>query len=662
MNIRSLLLPCLFSALTTTLVAAPPQYSARKDIATGFQHLQGLAVADFNGDGIADIAVTDSSDKRVVVYLGKKDNTFSAPISTLVQTSVATTTGLHNLVAGDFNEDGKQDLVVSINGSEPFIYLSGNGDGTFTQRSIISGSLQWFQNARVVDVNHDSHLDLVINANPGFVEYQGDGHGNFQRPSTANLGPPQYSNDLLVADFNGDNNVDVITALPMQSVIPTGIVFNAGNGDGTFKPYVVVSGTSNIVASPTYLAVADLNGDGKQDILIGETSADILFYGKGDGTFDLTNFDSPPTLPPINPNISAVPLVAAADVNGDGKVDAIIADDASQTVDVDINNGSGSFMGQSGHYNVPDVTLGIDPGTSHLAIADVNGDGLPDIILTNNKTQNVFVFFSIRPRTTPTATLTSSANSQFVGTSLSFTVKITGTTNYTPTGTVTLLDGTTSLGQQTLDSTGQVVFSLSNLAAGQHSLTASYSGDTNFLAATSSALTQSITDFQVTLPTSSQTVTAGGTATYSLTVTPAGGLTGSISLTCSQLPSLVTCDPVTVPITGQPATATLTVHTTAPVTRSASTIHAAALGLLSIALTAFLPLRRRRNVQLLAVLTACTLIGLATGCSSGSSGSKTPTVVSPGTPQGSTQFTITSSITLGGQTFTRTTNATLVVQ
>lgn len=658
---RTFLFPCLFSAFATTLLAAPPQYTARKDIATGFQHLQGLAVADFNGDGIADIAVTDSADKRVVVYLGRKDNTFSAPIPTLVQTSVATTTGLFNLVAGDFNEDGQQDLIVGINGSEPFIYLSGNGDGTFKQQSIISGSLQWFQNARVVDLNHDSHLDLVVTANPGFAVYLGDGHGNFQRPSIFNLGPPQYSSDLVVADFNGDNNVDVLTALPNQSLSPTGIALNLGNGDGTFKPYNVVGDPTHMVSSPQYLAVADFNGDGKQDILIGETYTVILFYGKGDGTFDLANPDAPATLPPINPNNLAIPLVAAADMNGDGKVDAVIADDASQTIDVDINNGSGSFMKYMGNFTVPDVTLSIDPGTSHLAIADLNGDGLPDIVVTNSKTQNVTIFFSIRPKTTPTVTLTSSAGSQFVGTSLSFTAKITGTTNFMPTGTATLLDGTTSLGQQTLDANGQAVFSFSNLTAGQHSLTASYPGDTNFLAATSSALTQSITDFQVTLPTSSETVTAGGTATYSLTVAPAGGLTGSITITCSQLPSLASCDPLTIPITGQPATATLNVHTTAPVTRSISTTHAAAVGLLSLGLITLLPSRRRRSLQLLTGLIALTLVSFAAGCG-GSSSSKTPTVVTPGTPQGTSQFTITSAITLGTQTLTRTSTATLVIQ
>ena len=161
----------------------------------------------------------------------------------------------------------------------------------------------------------------------------------------------------------------------------------------------------------------------------------------------------------------------------------------------------------------------------------------------------------------------------------------------------------------------------------------------------------------------SQTITAGGVATYTLNVTPAGGLIGSITITCSQLPALTTCDPITVPINGQPATAALTVHTTAPVTRSTSTIRAAAFGLFSIVLTALLPLRRRRSFQLITGLVAINIIGSLAGCSSGtSSATKTPVVVTPGTPQGSTPFTITSTVTLSGQTLTHTTTGTLVVQ
>jgi hypothetical protein len=647
MNIKSLLLPCLFSALTTTLVAAPPQYSARKDIATGFTYLNSLAVADFNGDGKPDFAVADQGSPTLLVYLNKGDGTFADPVKTVLSINGAAGGAL---IAGDFDQDGKQDLVICIRPHDSGTYdlspivLGGNGDGTFTFRSRIAGTGQ-VTSGIVANIPGDSYLDLILSGNSlGTLIATGYGGGQFTRSPIS--GTNFNTKALVTTDLNGDSNPEIVASV-LNS--PTIQVFSGRTYFSLLNTFV----TPGITNTQT-MSAADFNGDGKLDLLLGSTGRASIIFGNGDATFQTTTYRS---LALPQATTTATAFTATADVNNDQKPDVIVADAGSNTLNIFLNDGAGTFP-----QTAPDFTVDMPQYVSQMQVADFNGDGIPDIILTNYQTQNVSVFLSIRPKTTPTATLTSSANSQFVGTSLSFTAKITGTTGTMPTGTVTLLDGTTSLGQQTLDSTGQAVFSLANLTAGQHSLTASYSGDTNFNTATSSALAQSITDFQVTLPTSSQTVTAGGTATYSLTVTPAGGLTGSISLTCSQLPSLATCDPVTIPITGQPATATLTVHTTAPVTRSASTIHAAALGLLSIALTVLLPLRRRRNLQLLTVLTACTLIGLATGCSSGSSGSKTPTVVSPGTPQGATPFTITSSITLGGQTLTRTTTATLVVQ
>src|SRR5258706_12896254 len=93
-------IPCL----ATTL-----QFKPRQDINTNFQHLTGLAVGDFNGDGKPDIAVTDNAQKQVVVYLNNGNGSFSSPIITPIQMGAL---GAGAIVVGDFNEDGKQDLIV----------------------------------------------------------------------------------------------------------------------------------------------------------------------------------------------------------------------------------------------------------------------------------------------------------------------------------------------------------------------------------------------------------------------------------------------------------------------------------------------------------------------------------------------------------------------
>jgi hypothetical protein len=291
-----------------------------------------------------------------------------------------------------------------------------------------------------------------------------------------------------------------------------------------------------------------------------------------------------------------------------------------------------------------------------MGVADLNGDRLPDIVVANNVTQNISIFLSIGPKTLPEVTVSPSSPFAPVGSAIKVTVKVAGSNGIVPTGPVTLMDGSTSLGQQTLDVNGQAIFTLSNLAAGYHTFSAVYAGDINYFSQTSILVSQAITDLQIVSTTPSQTITAGATAGYSLTVTPVGGFAGTITITCSQLPSLATCDPVTVTVLDkQTASATLTVKTVAPV-RSQNSTSRYAFALLP--LFAVCCVRRRLLAPLLGITLICTLSLFVTGCSSDKSSSTS----TPGTPSGSSTFTITASGSFLGQPLTRTTTATLVVQ
>jgi FG-GAP repeat. len=650
---KSALLPCLLSVfIATTALAAPPQYSQRKDIATSFKYLNSLAVADFNGDGKPDFAIADSGTQNIRIYLDRGGGNFSDPVVTVTPDSKL---GGGTVLAGDFDEDGKQDLIVSPNGlvtgtyNTYLLFFSGNGDGTLTFRSSISGVLTDLA-AIAIDLNQDSHLDLITGTVPLNISY-GDGHGSFTTQSF--YGATPLIEGLAVGDFNGDSKMEIVSATASTTQFGAVQYLQLPS----MFSQLLVRDITRIIYQPQTIAATDFNGDGKPDLLIGGSnlnpgtpSSAVILLGKGD-----FSFLAPINLALPNATLRGEAYTSVADFNNDKKPDVVVADVASSTLDIFLNDGTGTFP-----QTAPDFTTTDFPQkVGQIRTADFNADGVPDVIITNYQNNNVSIYLS---QTAPTLTLTSASPSVFTGSSVIITAKTTTASGVAPTGTVTLMNGSASLGQQTLDASGQATFSLTNLSTGQHSLSATYSGDSNFTAATSAALTQSISDFQVSVPTASQTVTAGGVATYTLNVTPAGGLTGSVTVTCSQLPTLTTCDPVTVPINGQPATATLTVHTTAPVTRNNSTVHVATFGLFSIALTALLPLSRRRHLRLLATITAFTLISFAAGCSSGTSANKTPVVVTPGTPQGSAAFTITSTITLGGQTLTHTSTATLVVQ
>jgi hypothetical protein len=635
---------CAIPCLATTL-----QFKPRQDINTSFQHLTGLAVGDFNGDGKPDIAVTDSVQKVVVVYLNNGNGTFSSPITTTIQMGAL---GAGAIVAGDFNEDGKLDLIVgTISGSQANIFLSGNGDGTFTQGQTLPGPFGFFS-AAGVDINHDSHLDLIAGGNGTLYVYLGDGHGNFTPQSFTNQGPSDAFFSVVAGDFNNDSKIDfVATAFNSNN-----LRYFAGNGDGSFAaPSVLTSHFSN----PRFLTSADFNGDGKRDLLLGFPDIASIFLGNGDGTFQLNNNPFLPTPLPINPlpTTAGAPAIAAADMDGDGKIDAIAADSASNSMNVFLNDGSGTFP-----QSVPDFTASVPAAYNQLQVADLNGDGLPDIIATNYVTQNISIFLSIRQPTKPTVTLTGGASQSFVGTpSLSFTTQVTGVQSLIATGLVTLLDGTTSLGQQTLNASGQATFSVTNPATGQHSFSVSYAGDSNYLTATSNVLADSVTDFQLSLPSSAQTVSHGATATYNLALTPVAGFTGSISFACSGLPSGASCATTATSINGQPATVALNVTTTSAsfihaVVRESHVVETAALSIASLVLTILLP-RRRAFPKLVLVLFTAIGLGLSLGCSGGSNGSTNTNNPTPVT----TAFTITGSATQSGQPVSHQVSASITI-
>ncbi|HEU4636410.1 MAG TPA: FG-GAP-like repeat-containing protein [Edaphobacter sp.] len=608
-----------------------------------------MAVADFNGDGVPDFALAQNTG-QVSVYLNQGNETFSPPITTTISTDPTKTIG--SLFAGDFDEDGKQDLIaMMLNGSSEV--LLGNGAGTFALQSTIAVGPGRIGNGVVVDINGDSHLDFIAGNDRTIDVAFGDGRGSFTVTYLGYPLTPMFSAALgvLAVDLNSDSKKDLVFGVAVGSDLNL-VRYFPNNGNNTFASSGSVLGTQ--IQKPASLSSADFNGDGKADLLIAGSPKVGVILGDGSGSFQPTGANVHFLTLPQPKTVLCSAYAVPADVNKDSKPDIVVLDTCSSTIDVYVNDGTGAFSQSS-----PDFTGQASLFYEALLTADFNGDGLPDPIMISPENGGlVSIFYSVKP--VPTLAISSSNPTSLTGSSLTITAKVGDGGSPVPTGAVTLSEGSNSLGQQTLDGSGTAKFSLSNLAVGQHTLTAAYAGDSNFQSASSPSLTQSVGDFQIALPSASQSVVAGGAAAYSLTVTPAGGLTGSISITCSQLPSLASCDPVSVPVNGQPATATLTVHTTAPITsRSNSTIQAASLGLIAIACTALFPLRKRRPIQLLAVMVGLALAGSATGCSGGSTKSTTTT---PGTPQGTTQFTITSSVTLGGQTLTRTSTAMLVVQ
>jgi Bacterial Ig-like domain (group 3)/Putative Ig domain len=217
---------------------------------------------------------------------------------------------------------------------------------------------------------------------------------------------------------------------------------------------------------------------------------------------------------------------------------------------VDNGNGTGTLSG-----------IAIASGTFNIGFTASNSAG--------NATQNFTLAVSAK---TPTVTaLTSSANPSTTGQSVTFSVVVSSGAAGTPTGTVTFMDDTTTLGTSTLDATGTATFATSGLAAGTHSITAAYGGDAVFAASSSAILSQMVTgpaDFTLSTQPGSATIQAGQTATFTITASAQNGFSSAITLACtSGAPTLSTCQFSSNPITpvASPATSTLTIMTTAAV-------------------------------------------------------------------------------------------------
>ena len=272
------------------------------------------------------------------------------------------------LARGDFNRDGKLDLAVLNQNDNTVSILLGNGDGTFAAGAVLNTGKRP-RAVAVGDFNEDGNLDLVVanGADSTVSIFFGDGTGGFTpAPQLVNTVNPV---SIVVGDFNGDGNLDFAVS---NYSINTISVF-LGHGDGTFYP---TSTPSVALKGPSYIAVGDFNGDGIADLAIANRSSNIItvMLGKGDGTFPTKSAAITTGARPI--------WIGVADFNGDSFQDLAVANQGGNTVTVYPGNGDGTFQAGAVYPTAK--------APNALAIGDVNGDGILDIV-TVNSANNVSV-------------------------------------------------------------------------------------------------------------------------------------------------------------------------------------------------------------------------------------------------------------------------------
>jgi hypothetical protein len=323
---------------------------------------KAVAVGDFNGDGILDIAAANQgadfsyAGSSLSVLLGNGDGSFQPPVDYQIGA------GPTAVAVADLNGDGKADLVATnygFIGSDPGVHvLLGNGDGSFAApvTYVVPGGPE---SVAVGDLNGDGVCDLVVGSaqgsNGGLSVLLGRGDGSFTAPVTYDVG--SFPGAVALADVNGDGATDLITANFGGSNVSVVL----GKGDGSFRVGVSYAVTN----TPTMVVVRDLAGNGIPDIVTVSVAAPhsvSVLLGNGDGTFRPAAFydtDQPPI------------ALAVADLNGDGIPDIVTASSRGGDVSVLFGNGDGTFR--------PAVTYAAGPSPGALAVGDFNGDGFPDL-------------------------------------------------------------------------------------------------------------------------------------------------------------------------------------------------------------------------------------------------------------------------------------------
>ena len=398
------------NTLTIFLGNGDGTFTQGASYSTGHRPMAIVAV-DSNNDGKLDLVVANNNDKSVSSFLGTGDTSGSFVLAGTFSTGVIPPS---SLAAGNLDSDGKPDLVVGSVNISAFGVLPGLGNGSFA--SVRMGSYPGglpSEGVALADLDGDGKLDLIFSGQPASY-YRGNGNLTFQNPLTLDI---SGYNSIAIADLNGDGHNDVV----LSGSLRTGSSVILSDGQGGFlaaKRYAQIPFATG--PSATAVAVADLHGDHKLDVITVSSVGGVVqvIRGNGDGTLqgafaydfqgtdiavsqavgdfngdgksDIATLDGAGRLSvllntdnysfslitPVNYGFESGPITAA-DVNNDGKMDILVA--GQSHISILLGKGDGTFQAPV----IIDIPTASFPAHG-LIVADLNGDGKPDIAFSSS--------------------------------------------------------------------------------------------------------------------------------------------------------------------------------------------------------------------------------------------------------------------------------------
>src|SRR5215213_1351167 len=383
---------------------------------------KAVAVADFNNDGKKDLATVNRGSHTVSILLGNGAGTFGDATNFSTGGTFPEPFGL---AAADFNNDGKTDVVVSQPNVGLISVLLGDGNGNLGAPANFSVG----ENPGTFatgDFNGDGKTDLAIADsgfnNGGVYVLLGIGTGSFGAPTKFTAGlRPRY---VVVADFNGDSNLDLAVANVGFNFNKISILLGSGNGSfGAHTDFAVGS-------SPIGLVARDFNKDNFLDLAVANAESHNVSILKGDGQGGF----GPATNFPAN----SFPLsITSGDFDGDGKVDlAVGANSTGDRISILRGDDTGQFL--------PPASFSAGSGPYDLAAGDFNGDSGTDLAVANASSNNVSVLVGPLPSVSIAAASVTEGNSGTVP--ASFPLTLSGSINQDVRLFYSLASGTASAG------------------------------------------------------------------------------------------------------------------------------------------------------------------------------------------------------------------------